>query len=64
MDKNLKHIEVEGGIINIRTGLFDRHGRRVVSIEILPDDHYKGEKKWKLLGSVNNLLVELKSVKC
>ena len=64
MTTNLKHIETEGGIINIRTGLFDRFGRRVVHIEILPDDHYKTEKKWRLYGRMNNRMVELKTVKC
>lgn len=55
----LKHIEVEGCIINIRTGLIDRLGRRVTSIEILPDDHFSGEKIWRLYGSVNNRVVQL-----
>ena len=59
----LKHIEVEGCIVNIREGLHDRWGRKVTSIEILPDDHSAGEPKWKLIGSVNNRVVELKTVK-
>ena len=60
----LKHIEVKGCIVNIRGGLQDSKGRKVISIEILPDDHYKGEYKWKLYGSVNNRVVQLKTVKC
>lgn len=57
----LKHIEVEGGIVNIRQGLSDMKGRKVTSVEILPDEH-SGERKWKLLGSYNNRLVQLKRV--
>ena len=57
----LKHIEVEGCIINIREGLHDLKGRKVTSIEILPDDHYKGEPKWKLItGKHNQRVVQLK----
>jgi hypothetical protein len=56
----LKHIEVEGCIINIRTNLIDRLGRKVTSIEILPDDHFSGERVWRLFGSVNNRVVQLK----
>jgi len=56
----LKHIEVEGCVVNIRTGLTDRKGRKVTSIEILHDDHYCGEPIWRLYGSVNNRVVQLK----
>lgn len=56
----LKHIEVEGCIVNIRTGLYDIKGRKVTSIEILPDDHYSGERVWRLKGSYNNRIVQLK----
>jgi len=59
----LKHIEVEGCIVNITTGLSDRKGRKVTSIEILPDDHYTGEQIWRLRGSINNRVVQLKKVK-
>jgi hypothetical protein len=31
------HIECEGCIVNIREGLHDRLGRKVTSIEILPE---------------------------
>lgn len=57
-----KHIEVEGCIVNIRTGLHDRQGRKVTSIEIIPDDRYAGERIWKLYGTQNNRVVELKKV--
>jgi hypothetical protein len=30
----LKHIEVEGCIVNIRTGLHDMGGRKVTSVEM------------------------------
>jgi hypothetical protein len=54
-----KHIEVEGCIVNIREGLSDRKGRKVTSIEILPDDNYTGERIWRLRGCVNNRVVQL-----
>ena len=60
MRAKLKHIEVAGCIVNIRTGLQDRTGRKVTSIEILPDDHYAGERIWKLRGCFNNRVVQLK----
>lgn len=56
----LKHIEVEGCIENIRTGLKDSLNRKVTSIEILPDDHYAGENIWRLRGCINNRVVQLK----
>jgi len=59
----LKHIEVEGCIVNIRTGLKDLKGRKVTSIEIIPDDRFAGEKVWRLRGCRNNRVVELKTVK-
>lgn len=59
----LKHIETEGCIVNIRTGLTDRTGRKVTSIEILPDDHYAGENIWRLRGCINNRVVQLKTVR-
>lgn len=59
----LKHIEVEGCIVNIRTGLIDRLGRKVTSVEILPDDHCSGDPFWKLVGSVNNRVIQLKTRK-
>ena len=59
----IKHIEIEGGIVNIRTGLQDRLGRKVTSIEILPDDHYAGEKIWRLYGTVNNRIIQLNKIK-
>jgi hypothetical protein len=58
----LKHIEAEGCIINIREGLQDVKGRKVTSIEILPDDHFVGENKWKLYGTINNRVVQLQKV--
>ena len=60
MRKNFKHIEVEGCIVNIRTNLEDVYGRKVTSIEILPDNHYAGEKIWRLRGSINNRVIQLK----
>lgn len=53
----LRHIEVEGAIVNIREGLVDRKGRKVTSIEILPDDHYSGERIWRVTPKVHNVRV-------
>ena len=55
-----KHIEVDGCIVNIHTNLHDRLGRKVTSIEIIPDDHYMGEQIWRLHGSRNNRVIQLK----
>lgn len=52
----LKHIEVEGCIVNIREGLQDRYGRKVTSIEILPDE-YAGESRWKVVPNVSDIRV-------
>ena len=62
MTRDLRHIEVEGAIVNIREGLSDMKGRKVTSIEILPDETHKGERKWKLYGYINNRVVQLKKV--
>jgi len=55
----LKHIETDGCIVNIRTGLKDLKGRCVTGIEILPDDHCAGDYIWRLDGSINNIVVQL-----
>ena len=60
--KDCKHIECQGCVVNIREGLCDRQGRAVTSIEILPDDHYTGERIWRLRGCVNNRVVQLNKV--
>jgi hypothetical protein len=39
---NLLHVEIPGGIVNIRVNLHDREGREVVNIEIIPDDQRRG----------------------
>jgi hypothetical protein len=59
----LRHIETEGCIVNIRTGIMDIHGREVTVVEILPDDHYSGERKWRLYGHKTNRIIRLKK-KC
>jgi len=59
--KDFQHIELDGCVVNIHQGLSDRFGRRVTSIEILPDDHYMGENIWKTYPHVRNVrVVELK----
>ena len=60
----MKHLEVEGAVINIRQGLRDTQGRKVTSVEIIPDDHYMGEKIWKTYPHVRNVrIVELKKIR-
>jgi len=49
---NLLHIETEGGIVNIRVGLSNAEGKKVTSVEILPDSEYK------LDGYINNRIIE------
>jgi hypothetical protein len=57
------HIETDLGIINIRTGLTDMKGRRVDSIEIIPD-RYAGELKKRVIpGKYNTRIIELKTIK-
>jgi hypothetical protein len=62
VDRKGLHIEAEGCIVNIREGLYDLKGRRVTSIEVLPDS-YSNMRKWKLIGSHNNRVIQLKTVK-
>jgi len=56
------HIETTLGIINVLPGLVDHAGRRVVSIEVLPDRSIGG-KKVICRGYINTRLIELKTVK-
>lgn len=57
---NLLHIEAEGCIVNIHEGLHDSHGRAVTYVEIIPDDHYMGERIWRLRGSRHSRVIQLK----
>ena len=43
------HIEAQGCIVNIYEGLFDRLGRQVTAIEILPDVF--ADEEWEVDGS-------------
>src|ERR1041384_5361304 len=51
------HIETPLGIVNITIGLHDADGRRVVSVETIPND-YVGEPKVTLDGYGNTRLIE------
>ena len=53
------HIETDLGIVNIKPGLFDRHGRKVTFVEVIPD-RYAGEQKVKRCGTSNTRLIQLK----
>lgn len=53
------HVETPLGIVNIRAGLTDRHGRAVESIEFIPNT-YAGEPKVVRRGYANTRLVQLK----
>lgn len=56
------HVEADGCIINVREGLSDRYGRKVTSVEIIPDDRFAGDPIWRLRGCRNNRVVQLKKV--
>lgn len=56
MGVRLLHVETDGCIVNIRTGLRDDKDRRVTSIEVLPDQ-YVGEE-WHLDGYANSRVIE------
>ena len=57
---NLLHIEVPGGIVNIRIGLHDVEGREVTSVEILPDGEDRGGdgegRVWDMDGGSSRLI--------
>jgi hypothetical protein len=61
MAKNTKHIEVDGCIINVRTGLHDSEGREVTSVEILCDA-YAGDS-WSLADQGNAKGINIRVVK-
>lgn len=54
---DLLHVETPLGIVNIRAGLTDSLGRRVDSIETLPND-YAGEPRVEIAGLANTRLIE------
>lgn len=58
----LLHVETPNGIVNIRAGLSDRHGREVDSVECIPD-RYAGERKVVVRGLSNTRLVRLLTVR-
>lgn len=59
--KNKKglHIEADLCIVNIYEGLRDTKGRKVTTIEIIPDE-YIGEPKKQVVGSRYIRVIELK----
>lgn len=63
-EQEVLHCEVEGAIVNIREGLHDLKGRKVTSVEIIPDDRFAGEPIWKTVPKVRNVrLIQLKTKK-
>jgi hypothetical protein len=62
LNKGLLHVETPLGIVNIRVGLNDLKGRKVDSIEVIPN-RYAGEKKVTRRGFANTRLIELLTVK-
>jgi hypothetical protein len=56
-DEQLLHVETPLGIVNIRTGLHDAEGRRVESIELIPNS-YVGEPEVTVDGYSNSRLIE------
>jgi hypothetical protein len=61
LENRMLHIETPLGVVNVRANLSDFKGRRVVSVEVLPDQ-FCGEKKVVRKGSANTRLVELKKI--
>ena len=59
-NKQTLHIETPLGIINITTNLHDIQGRKVDSIEVIPNSDYSGEHKVTRRGLGNTRLVQLK----
>jgi len=56
------HVETEGAIVNIYEGLTDRRGRKVNTIEIIPDES-ADEPRWRVYGSHYSRVVQLKNRK-
>lgn len=54
---NLLHVETPLGIVNIRIGLRDATGRRVDSVEVIPNA-YAGEPEVVVDGCRNTRMVE------
>ena len=59
--KNLRHIEVDGCIVNIRTGLMDMDGHTVTSVQILADND--GGDKWTIDGKPGWYSINVRVVK-
>lgn len=51
------HVETPLGIVNIRVGLTDAEGRRVDSVEVIPN-RYAGEPAVTVDGLANTRLIE------
>lgn len=62
LSHGMLHVETPLGIVNIRVDLTDRHGRRVVSVEVL-ESVFAGEAKVMRRGYVNTRLIECKRTK-
>jgi hypothetical protein len=58
--ENMLHIETPLGIVNITVGLRDCKGRRVDSIEVIPDSVEMWGKRIRRSGYGNTRLIELK----
>jgi hypothetical protein len=54
--RGILHVETPNGIINIRVGLTDFEGRRVDSVEVIPDE-YAGEPMVTVDGLRNTRLI-------
>jgi len=63
INKKTYHFKFEGATINVSEGLYDRYGRKVTLVSIIPDDGFPGEPVWHLLGHSNNRIVQLKNLK-
>jgi hypothetical protein len=54
---SLLHVETPLGIVNIRVGLHDVEGRRVDSVEVIPNG-YAGEPRVEVDGYRNTRMIE------
>lgn len=53
------HVETPNGIVNIFTGLHDKFGRDVDTVEVIPDN-YPGERPVRISGGRYTRLIRLK----
>lgn len=57
----LLHIEGDGCVINVRVGLTDNQGRRMTSVQVIPDAEENGGdhegRTWTVDGALNTRII-------